>query len=287
MFFLRRSELRWLVSELRPWMVGARVQKVRRLHTGCLILHCHRPGQALDLVISTNPHISRLTMSTEKTPSVSADDHSAQWLKSNLRGHRIQDVSFDEHDKVVEIYWPNGRLVMELFGTQPRLIGLDCDQTIRCVDPTQSGERLRLGGGYQKVTHSRASAALDQDEVRFTTVAEVERAALSMYESIVKSRGELEKRKLMKRSQKQIERLKRKLEGDLKKLGAPEQWQRKGELVKSQVWQLKKGQTSVEVVDYFDSEMPTIKIELNPKYTGAENRAQFIFSVESRRLTSG
>ncbi|MGB0648109.1 MAG: NFACT family protein, partial [Bradymonadia bacterium] len=286
MFFLRHSELQWIVGELRPWAVGARIQKVRRLQTGCLILQSHRPGQAFDLIISLNPHIARLGMSVEKTPSVPADDRSAQWLKSNLRGHRLQDLWVDEHDKIVEILWPNGRLVLELFGAQPRLIGLDSNLVIRCVEPMSTDARLRLGGVYGKVSNNKTASLPHEDaQIRFTSLEDVESAARLRYETMAQSREELLKRKLMKRSHKQLNRLRRKLEADLEKLGHPEEWQRRGELVKSQVWQIERGQTSIKVVDYFDSEMPTIEIELNPEYSGPENVERFFKMY--RRSKSG
>lgn len=285
MVFLKHSELRWIISEIHPWVVGARVQRVRRLPTGCLVLHAHRPGQTLDLIISTNPKIARVTMSIEKNLSIPADDGLAKWLKSHLRGHRIQELTMNQHHSIVEIGWSSGRLMVELFGAQPRLIGLDVNQTIRCVEPVSTDGRLRLGGVYQDVSKKEGTAASNQDPIRFSTILEVENKARLDYETMTYREEERLKRKLMTRAQKQLNRLKRKLDADLKKLGDSEEWQRKGELVKSHVWQIERGQESIAVVDYFDSEMPTIEIELKPEYTGLENVERFFKMY--RRSKSG
>ena len=62
--------------------------------------------------------------------------------------------------------------------------------------------------------------------------------------------------------------------GDLKKLGDPELFKRQGELLKTVMGKVKRGMTQIEVVDYFDAQMPTVTIELDAKMDAAENIAR-------------
>ena len=58
---------------------------------------------------------------------------------------------------------------------------------------------------------------------------------------------------------------------DLKRVSVYEEYGRYGELLKSHVSTMRKGQTQMTVVDYFDERLPELTLQLDPEKTGPAN----------------
>ncbi len=101
MSFLRHRELLWLTENLRPWLQGARIQKVRRRDQFCMVWQCHRPSQPFNLILSTRPEVARVSIELNTRSTVSAQDTFSTWVKSHLKGHRIVDIRCDPQQKVL------------------------------------------------------------------------------------------------------------------------------------------------------------------------------------------
>lgn len=69
-------------------------------------------------------------------------------------------------------------------------------------------------------------------------------------------------------------RLQRNLERDLETARAGEQSRREGELLNGARGQLRRGMSEIVVQDFFDPELPTVRIELDPAATPQENIEQ-------------
>lgn len=285
MSFLSHFELQWLVQELKVWVPGARVQRVRRRNHQCLILQCHRPGRAFDLVISIRKEVSRVCVSTDKVPTQSTQDTISTWLKSTMRGHRLTELTCDPNQRLIWISWPGGQLVIELFGKQPRLLGLDSEGLVRCVEPPTVRDHVRLGMLYEVPEFATHPEALPAKEIRFDNLAAIESEAVTKVDAL-DAQMELQKKTgALKRGRKQLERLISRLERDRERLGDPETWQRMGELLKTQAWRLERGMSEIDVVDYFDPDMVTLKVPLLPELNGADNIQRYFKNY--RRGQSG
>ena len=259
----------WLASSLDKWVRGARVQKVRRRDQFCIVLQCHRPSQPFELVISLNPATARLSVNTLKYPTVPANDTFAAWLKSNLRGHRLTSVRCDSKQKLMVLESTTVRLMIELFGHQPRMLGLDADGNIRCCAPSKLRRDLRMGEPYMPPKFDALPVV--NAEQRFPDVDTMERTALALEGDLRLQQEELHRMNLIRRARKQFSRLEKKLRADREGLGIPEHWQKLGELLKGEAWRLSRGMESIVVTDYYDPEMPTLEITLDPRLTGPEN----------------
>lgn len=71
----------------------------------------------------------------------------------------------------------------------------------------------------------------------------------------------------------------------IKKADRADSYQRKGELLTAHLHLVNQGDSSVEVVDYYDPDQKTMKIELNPNKTPSEN-AQSYFKTYQKLKTS-
>lgn len=54
-----------------------------------------------------------------------------------------------------------------------------------------------------------------------------------------------------------------------------ERFKRFGDLITANIYMLKKGMTKVELVDYYDENMPTVTVELDERYTPSQNAQQY------------
>ena len=271
MSFLRHQELLWLAENLRPWLAGSRIQKVRRYDDCTLVLQCHRPSQPFDLILSTRPEVARLSVDINKRVTVSAQDTFATWVKSNLKGHRIIDLQCDEEQKLIFLSIGSGTLVLELFGHQPRIVGLDAERVVRSCTPSKLRKGLRMGHPYEVPAFDGAVVVKTDSERRYDSIEYLESRAAQLEKTLHRTELEQRRQALIRRARKQFQRLEKKLLTDQAGLGVGETWKKLGELLKSEVWRLNRGMESIEVTDYFDTEMPSIEIKLDPKLNGPEN----------------
>jgi predicted ribosome quality control (RQC) complex YloA/Tae2 family protein len=82
-------------------------------------------------------------------------------------------------------------------------------------------------------------------------------------------RGELLGR--VRKERERLERLARRLQDDMRRGEEVEQWKIAGELLAANLFRVERGQTAVEVANYYDPEQRPLKIELNPEQTPQEN----------------
>lgn len=273
MSFLKHGDLVWLTEALEPWLLGARIQKVRRKDDFCLVLQCHRPAKPFDLIASVQPETARLSVSADRRKTVSAQDTVATWLKSNLVGHRIAGITCHPQQRILFLQTPNGKVVLELFGQQPRLICLDQAGRVRCTSSGRLRIGLRMGEPYKVPSFLQSGSQVEHP--KFQSIESMERAALDMENLLVSARVDQRRRSMLRRGRKQLSRLKAKLLRDQEGLGVTEHWRVMGELLKAEVWRLKRGMEKIEVVNYFDSDMSSIEIELDPRLSGPENVERF------------
>jgi predicted ribosome quality control (RQC) complex YloA/Tae2 family protein len=75
----------------------------------------------------------------------------------------------------------------------------------------------------------------------------------------------------LRKERERLERLSRRLADDLRRGDDVEQWKIAGELLAANLWQVERGQASVEVPNYYDAEQRPLTIELDPELTPQEN----------------
>ena len=78
-------------------------------------------------------------------------------------------------------------------------------------------------------------------------------------------------RKLLKQTRARLERLSKALWSDLERADHAQEWLEEGELLKSQLATLKRGMTEITVTDWYDPDMGSRVITLDPKLDGIEN----------------
>jgi len=82
--------------------------------------------------------------------------------------------------------------------------------------------------------------------------------------------------KVLKKNIEKLEEKKSFLNGRKKEIEACEEYKKKGELIKANLWNIKPGTNEITMIDYSDSRQPQITVHLNPDLTPLQN-AKYYF----------
>lgn len=144
--------LKQVIAELATEIPGALVSKVRQPGEREIVLELWGRGEKR-LLLSADPELCRIHLTTRKTPNPPSPPRFCQFLRKHLEGMRIAGFAVAPYDRSVRIDFVSGRpdaehaktsLYAELFGRHANLIYADSDGTI--LEPLRSvtGEESRI-----------------------------------------------------------------------------------------------------------------------------------------------
>ena len=268
---LTESEIGKVTDELAPALAGGWIQKIYQPTDRTLVLEIRAPGRTHRLLISCHPETTRLHFTTTAFHNPPAPPPFCQFLRAHLQGARIDHIEQIQGDRIVQLALTAKegpcRLVAELTGKTSNLLVLDEAGRIR---RDLNGVKDLVGQLYVPPAHQqRERAAADkarfsQDlpESPFPLSAAIEAhyhrvEAASVVETVRNARAGI-----LRNS---IKKLCRRIEAwheDLAKAEKYKAYARYGELMKANLGTIRKGQTDVTLVDYFDEELPNLTIPL-------------------------
>ena len=274
------SECEGVVEELRQNLTGGLIQKIHQPQPFVLTIDIRVPGESFSLLISVEPQFARLHLATNKLENPLTPLSFCQFLRSHLEGGRIESIKQEPSDRIVYVNIVKSSskyvLVVALTGNQSNVLVLNEERVIlRLLKPS----RLEVGDCYAPPSvpkHKTLPSPLPSPlmgeggllkggrfEERFPVSAELEK----QYEEEQESQSRLAWFKArttqVRKALKQATRRSHTLEADLAKAEKYREYQRYGELLKSQLHALKPRQSVVEVVDYYDPALPTLSLPLN------------------------
>ncbi|MCR4310314.1 MAG: NFACT family protein [Deltaproteobacteria bacterium] len=144
--------LKQVIAELAAEIPGALVSKVHQPGEKEIVLELWGRGEKR-LLLSADPELCRIHLTTRKTPNPPSPPRFCQFLRKHLEGMRIAGFSVAPYDRSVRIDFVSGRpdaehaktsLHAELFGRHANLIYVDSDGTILEPLRTVSDEESRV-----------------------------------------------------------------------------------------------------------------------------------------------
>jgi predicted ribosome quality control (RQC) complex YloA/Tae2 family protein len=277
---LTATEIAKVTGEFAPALAGGWIQKIYQPTDRTLVLEIRAPGRTHRLLISCHQEAARLHFTTEAFQNPSTPPHFCQFLRAHLQGARIDQVEQIQGDRIVQLVLnaKEGpcRLVAELTGKTSNLLVLDDAGRIR---RDLNGVKDLVGQLYVPPTHQQRErgaadhARFSQDirESPFPLSAAIEAHYHRAEAASVVTSARNTRAGILRRS---IKKLRRRIEAwheDLAKAEKYKAYVRYGELIKANLTTIRKGQTDVAVVDYFDEELPNLTIPLDPTKTPQGN----------------
>lgn len=286
---LRPEEVTLLADELRPLVMGARVEKVFDHGPHAFLLRLRKPGQKFFLLLTTRPGFSRFHL-VEPSTAPSKPTAAAMELRELLGSGVLDELDQPGADRLIRLGFRVSRdgskrerkLVLEMFGSQGRLVVYD-GSTRRVLFRHGRGG-AEVGGQYRfpdapprvddRVLPPFEPQRLIPEEMRDDPVAFHRALAASMSEAEARATVDEARQKLSRQLHQDRKKRRRLLERLVRDEADAVKWevnQQRGELLKAELGRLVRGQTKVDVVDYFDPALPQVEIKLDSKLGPAEN----------------
>ncbi|MGD9851394.1 MAG: NFACT family protein [Nitrospirales bacterium] len=286
------SECKAVLRELFPNVTGGFIQKIHQPRPLTLTFDIRSPGQTCSLLVCVEPRLARLHLSSQKFENPTTPPPFCSFLRSHVEGGRIVEMRQEPGDRIVYVTIVKAEqvfdLVIALTGNQANVHLLNKDKTVlRSLreSRTKIGERYMppaLRPKQQLSTPPPLAQAIEpppslKEEFgdRFPVSAELE-ARYGQQE------GEQAKDSILEQQQAQcrkaLKHAKRKIQAlqeDFKKVERFREYSRYGELLKSHLHEIKKGQESIGIVDYYDPALPTLTLPLDPSKDAVWNMENY------------
>jgi predicted ribosome quality control (RQC) complex YloA/Tae2 family protein len=266
------TEIALVVEEVAPVLAGGWIQKIYQPTDRTLVLEIRAPGRTHRLLISCHPETARLHLTTVAFQNPPTPPPFCQFLRAHLQGARIDRVEQIQGDRIVQfaLTAKEGpcKLVAELTGKTSNVLVLGDAGRIR---RDLNGVKGLVGQLYVPPAHQQrergaaghARFSQDNPESPFPLSAAIEAhyhrtEAVSAVETVRNARAGV-----LRRSMKKLRRRIEAWHEDLAKAEKYKTYARYGELIKANLGTIRKGQTDVTLVDYFNEELPSLTIPLD------------------------
>jgi len=285
---LSLSECESVVGELSQALVGGFIQKIHQPRPLTVTLDVRAPGQTCTLLVCVEPRFARLHLTSQKFENPPTPPPFCAFLRSHLEGGRIVEISQEPGDRIVSITIMKTEqvsvLVIALTGNQANVHLLNKDKIVLRSfreSRVKTGERytppaLRLErplAARPPLVESIQSPPSGKEEfgVRYPVSGELEvrygQQELEEGKDSVLEQQLTQVRKALKHAKRKIHAL----QEDFKKVERFRDYARYGELLKSHLHEIKRGQESIAIVDYYDPALPTLTLALDPSKDAAWN----------------
>ncbi len=272
---LTATEIGSIVQELAPALTEGWIQKITQPLPDVLLLEIRVPGHTHRLLCSVHDQTARLHLIRQTLSNPPTPPSFCQLLRARVQGARIDGIRQIADDRIVRVALTSRdgpvSLVAELFGRNADLLFLDGAQR---VVATLRHSKERSGQPYQAPSHipprslshdpvtSDPEAAPDAEPFPLSAQLEIlyrEREVELSHQTQLRARESV-LRKTLKKHLRRMAGLSR----DLEQAAKYEPYARYGELLKANLGSLRKGLTTVTVVDYYDATLPEMTIPLDP-----------------------
>jgi predicted ribosome quality control (RQC) complex YloA/Tae2 family protein len=270
---LSAADIAAVVQEIAPVIATGWIQKIGQPSPRAITLEIRTPGQTVSLFISADPETARLHLLTHRFPNPPTPPPFCQFLRAHIQGSRIDGLEQVQGDRIVRLRLTAREgacaLIAELTGRTARLLLVDEQE--RVMNALEPG-REQTGQPYRPPAlkalsepHVGPALSLSPDLSQpFPVSHAIEQRYREREDELATSRwrqvrlADLNKR--LKKARRRLEVL----QGDLEKAARYKDYARYGELLKTNLHAIKKGQAHMTVVDYFDPAMPELVIPLDP-----------------------
>jgi len=291
---LSATEIAKVMDECALVLTGGWIQKIYQPTDRTVVLEIRTPGRTHRLLISCHPDTARLHFITRAFQNPPTPPLFCQFLRAHLQGARIERIEQIQGDRIVQLVLTAkdvpSTLVAELTGKTSNLLVIDAAGRIR---RDVNGVKDRVGQLYAPPAHSQRERAA-ADHARFNQEIPASpfplSAAIDAHYHKAEAGSVIETVQNARAGQlrKSIKKLRRRIEAwheDLAKAEKYTAYDRYGELIKANLGTIRRGQTDVTVVDYFDEELPSLTIPIDQAKTPQGNMDDY-FRKHRKYLTA-
>lgn len=275
---LTASDLTNVLTEMSPLLRGGWIQKIQQPTERTVVLDVRVPGQTHRLLISCEPNLARLHITTRSIVNPPTPLPFCRFLRAHFQGSRIDDIRQVGNDRIVELQITarggTHALVCELTGNKANILILDAERRV-LRDLTR--QHRVAGQAYASPAPRNADHKTSPNRFAGTVgcMLPISKAIDDYYREQETTqaidRVQEERLRVLKKTLKKERRLIEAWRNDLSRVTAYRDYARYGELIKANLSAIAKGTDHVEMTDYFDDRLPTITIPLDPMKSAQGN----------------
>jgi predicted ribosome quality control (RQC) complex YloA/Tae2 family protein len=275
---LSSSELTDVLTEISPLLRGGWIQKIQQPTDRTVVLDVRVPGQTHRLLISCQPDLARLHITTHPPANPQTPPPFCQFLRAHFQGARIDDIRQIGNDRIVELQITGKEgahaIVCQLTGYKANILVLDAERRV-LRDLTRQhtlGGQVYTSPAQHSTAHKTAPSRFAGTVGGMIPVSEAIDAYYRKQEvTRVFDRMKEERLRVLKKRIKKDLRLLGAWRDDLSRATAYRGYARYGELIKANLSVITKGTDHIEMTDYFEESLPTITIPLDPTKSAQGN----------------
>ncbi|MBL7223919.1 MAG: NFACT family protein [Candidatus Brocadiae bacterium] len=293
---LSYAELASAMDDVRPLLVGGRLQQITQLTPTSVVLALYAGGERRHLLIATEPRFARIHLIADKPHSSGDLSHFTRTARQNLRGRQLLALDLHPGDRVVELSFgrpadPAGRLVAELTGRTSNLFHVGPTGELVAVlrSARKSDRDLHPGAPYTPPPPLPAPPARSAQN-RFADATGSISAAMDALYSQQEARARVGTLRdgltsRLNAERKRTHRLLVNLEKDVAQAGDAEHLRLCGELLKLHLHEVPPRATAIAVPNLYASGSPELDIPLKPALSGRQNMEHY-FKRYKKLLTA-
>ena len=266
------AEIEAVVREIAPVLTGGWVQKIHQPTPSAITLQVRAPGQTLSLFISADSATARLHFLTQRQPNPAAPPPFCQFLRAHIQGARLDGIEQVQGDRIVRFRMTAREgacsLIAQLTGKRADLFLLNAEDKILAA---LNAPLDQVGKPYQPpALRSRIDVEVDSpslsspdEDHSFSVSAAFEHRYQEREEETARTRMRQSRLTGIRKRIKKGSRRREALQTDLDKAARFRDHARYGELLKTNLGKIRKGQDRITVIDYFDPSTPELVIPLD------------------------
>ena len=290
---LNLLDLETVLAEIQPTAIGGWVQKIHQPQDLAITLDVRTSGASIVVFICAEPRLARLHFVSKKYPNPPTPPPFCQFLRSHLEGGRIEEIRQQPGDRLVYVKIKKDEksfiLVIALLGNRANVLLLnEKHMLLRSLKESrlQIGERF-VPPATPSSPSTQSPSIWREKEIEIPSRDEESFAAKfpvsATMEAYYNKKEEEENQHTLhdqqvahaRKSLKGAKGKLRALQEDLKKVERYREYGRYGELMKSALHELHKGQETITLTDYFDPALPTLTLPLDPAKDPVRNMEDY------------
>ncbi|MBI4601102.1 MAG: NFACT family protein [Planctomycetes bacterium] len=297
---LTSEEIAALVAEMSACLEAARVDAVHQMDEHSVVLTFRSSGSDKRfLLLSTRPRLSRFHFLPERPRAPPEPPAFCGQARRHLEGARVRGVRQVSGDRVLEISFERPAiagsrrgpisLVLEMIGGRGQLVIVgEGRELLATLHPFRRGSKALAPGDPYRFPEPRAQPPqvkpfastpwryLEPDP------ASPEGCPVALHHALARHYARLEAEQVFRERQtalcaslrREVERRESaiaKVRQDLAQAEGGEDLRRKGDLLKGAMARVRRGMPWIELEDYFDPALATVRVELDPALGPREN----------------
>ncbi len=283
---LNNIEINKVINELKKLIIPSQIRKIIEIDHHTFVLKLYHK-QNTNLLISLKHSEMRIHISNKNLRSQANNSNILLYLRKHIENAVIRDIRQLNNDRIIEFTVIKNEityyLIIEMIGKQKDILLLDINKVIMYNLNKELGIIASIYKPPNKSDYVPKTCIPEEKDKLYNQSIE------EHYNKVIGSKGYKDNfcridsylKKAIKKSLSLLDNLNKQKTQCSKWID----YQQQGELLKANLYQLKRGLNNISLMNYFNNDGSYIKIDLDPKKEPSDNLNHYF--KKAKKLKSG